>query len=257
MLNWLSRQYDDIRGNFKWFLLLSLWALISHFTRKMLELIPHISTWIVWTIIVLLSLAAFVWVAKWDKSTQSQSSSQPPAPLPTTSQPPVQLPTTTPGVPTLSNLLGQTPQIPFDAKDFFKRAYYSPVTAELENNIKVIAHRESNPEDFYARFIGVGLPTFMYEIAWASMFKSQFLALSELNRQILLPSSEVKKFYDNAVSVCPKVYLEYPFEKWLAYLIFHQLVIKHPSEMVELTHKGRDFLKYLAHHGYNPDLKTC
>lgn len=164
-----------------------------------------------------------------------------------------------PGIPSISNLLGQSPLINFDAKEYFKRAYYSPVTAEVENNIKVIAHKENpkNVEDFYARFIGVGLVAFLHELPWAIMFKSQYLLLAELNKGAILPISQVKAFYDRAVPACPKMYAKFSFESWLSYLTFHQLVIRHPSDMVEITHRGKDFMKYLAHAGYGPDAKAC
>jgi len=43
MWNWLVTQYNDIRGNLKWALLLGLWWVIAHFGKQMLQSIPQIS----------------------------------------------------------------------------------------------------------------------------------------------------------------------------------------------------------------------
>jgi len=63
------------------------------------------------------------------------------------------------GIPTLSGLLGQNANVDFNAKQFFALAHYSPITAEVEKNVKIIAQRYSpnDKEAFYARFIGAGL----------------------------------------------------------------------------------------------------
>ena len=88
---------------------------------------------------------------------------------------PTQTPAETlPGIPTLSSLLGQSPSVKFDPKQFFARAHYSPITAETENNIKLVA-RQSSPSDkeaFYARFIGVGLVAYFHDETWYTLWKS-------------------------------------------------------------------------------------
>ena len=51
-----------------------------------------------------------------------------------------------PGIPTLSALLGQNQSVEFNAKQHFALAYYSPLTAEVEKNIKIAAEQNS-PND--------------------------------------------------------------------------------------------------------------
>jgi hypothetical protein len=108
MWNWIVGQYNDIRGNLKWALLLGLWWLIAHYGSRMLQLIPNISPWMVWAIIVCLSLAAFVWVAKSHKIIQQPSAQSRNVAVSAAVAP----------MPTLSGLLGQAPQITFDAREF-------------------------------------------------------------------------------------------------------------------------------------------
>jgi hypothetical protein len=83
--------------------------------------------------------------------------------------------------PSLSALYGQVPQVTFNAPEWFRHAYYSPLTAEIENNIKIAAEQNhpGNREIFYARFIGVGLVSYFHDITWAYIYKSQLLMLTE------------------------------------------------------------------------------
>jgi hypothetical protein len=161
--------------------------------------------------------------------------------------------------PTLSALQGQAPQITFNAKEFFRIAYISPLTLEIETNVRTIAE-QNQPGDttgFLARFIGVGLVAVTYNMTWFSIFKSQLLMLAELNRHITLPIAAAKVHYDKAAVDYPITYPKYSFDKWIEYMSGEQLLIRHPSDMLEITHRGRDFLKYLAHWGNDINAKTC
>jgi|ERR1700722_1623168 len=248
MANWFRRQYDDIKGNMKWALLAILWAPLSALAKKLLHMIPDMPDWAVWLILFVLSAIAFVWLAK--------SSRRPSVAL---QQAPSQS-STPPLIPTISGLYGQTPQITFDPVDWFKHAYYSPVTAEVENNMKIVAQKSfpNDREGFYARLIGIGIVSYLHDMTWAYIFKSQILMLMEMNRKNgWLSVSEAKVFYDNAVASCPKVYAKYSFGGWLEYMKGQQLLVRHPSEMLEITHRGKDFLKYVAHWGRDLHFKTC
>src|SRR5437763_14414700 len=114
----------------------------------------------VWAIIVFVSVVAFVLVAKSNKQTQQSSAS-------------IQVPVTIePGIPTLSALLGQNPQIKFDAKRFFALAHYSPVTAEIEKNIRIIAQQNApnDKEAYYPRFIGVAVVAYPHDVSWFTIY---------------------------------------------------------------------------------------
>lgn len=158
-----------------------------------------------------------------------------------------------PGIPSLSALLGMDPDIEFDAKKFFALAYYSPVTAEAEQNIKVIAQRYApdNKEAFYARFIGIGLVAYQHDTTWYAIFGSQLQAMMELSARGVIPIADLKKYYDKAAVDFPQTYISYSFEQWLSYLKERSLIATYPSQMVELSFNGKDFLRYLAHLGRN------
>jgi hypothetical protein len=241
MWNWFVAQYNDIKGNLKWALLLGAWWFMSSAAKIVIQHVPSIPAWMVWTVTLCLAAAAFVWIAKSVKTSQP-SQVQPSRAL-------VQ-----PGLLTLSALQGQTPQVgAFNAREWFRLSYHSPVTAEIENNIKIIAEQNQpgDHESFYARFIGVGLVSYFHDMTWAYIFKSQLLLLAETNRRIVhqLPLSDAKVYYDRATEQYPKVYENYSFQQWMNYMFSEQLLIKHPSDMLEITYRGNDLLKYLAHWG--------
>lgn len=163
-----------------------------------------------------------------------------------------------PGIPSLSALLGQSPDVDFDARKFFALAYYSPVTAEIEKNIKTVAQQYSpnDKEAFYARFIGLGAVAYQHDITCFSVYGSQIAALAELNSRGLIPVADLQKHYDKACSDYPKTYANYSFKEWLEYMTSRMLIAIYPSQMVELSFNGKDFLKYVAHIGKNMNGKA-
>jgi len=87
---------------------------------------------------------------------------------------------------------------------------------------------------------------------WFTIFGSQLEALLELNSRGLIPVADLKKHYDKAAVGYPKTYINYSFEQWLNYMQSRMLIARYPSQMVELSYNGKDFLKYLAHVGRDP-----
>jgi len=159
--------------------------------------------------------------------------------------------------PSLSALNAQTPSVTFNSYEHFRRAYYSPLTAEIEENIKIAAEQNQpgDHEGFYARFIGVGLVSYLHDMTWAYIFKSQLLLLMELNRNNL-PLAQAKTYYDRGVADYPGIYVKYSFQEWIEYMTREQLLIRHPSDMLEITHRGKDLLRYLAHWGRDVNVKA-
>jgi hypothetical protein len=188
--------------------------------------------------LTLFIIAGAVWlISRRSKSPQLQvQASQPSTAIPV-------------GIPTLSGLTGQNPNITFDAKQFFALAHYSPITAEVEKNIKIIA-QQSSPNDkeaFYARFIGVGLVAYQHDVTWYTIYGSQLAALVELNSRGLIPIADLKKHYDKAVAAYPNAYSNYSFQQWLDFMKARAVIAVYPTQMAELSFGGKDFLKYLAH----------
>lgn len=159
---------------------------------------------------------------------------------------------------TISSLTGAPTRTPiFDVALFFRTSYHSPMTAEVEKNIGIIAKQNSpnNESSFLCRFVGVGLVAYLHDMTWAYIYKSQLLMLQELNHKNgLMPVSEAKAFYDRAAVSDSSLYANYAFSQWIRFMKTQELLIEHPSQMLEITHRGKDFLKYLTHWG--ADLNT-
>jgi hypothetical protein len=68
-----------------------------------------------------------------------------------------------------------------------------------------------------------------------------------------MPLLAAKVHYDKAASEYPERYAKYSFEQWMAFLKAYTLLIHHPSDMLEITIIGKDFLKYSTHNGRFPD----
>lgn len=162
------------------------------------------------------------------------------------------------GIPSLSALLGQDPTVSFNPKIWFAQAYYSPITAEMERNIKEVAdhYYPKETETFYIRFIGVGLVSVQHEMTWTLIFRSQLSAMDELSSRGLIPVNDLKKHYSEAAKQNPKFYAGYPFEEWITFMKTRMLIATYPSQMAELSFNGKDFLRYLAHVGYNSSGKN-
>ena len=72
----------------------------------------------------------------------------------------------------------------------------------------------------------------------------------------MIPIADLKKYYDKAVTDFPKTYSNYSFEEWLEYMKGRMLIAIYPTQLVELSFNGKDFLKYLAHVGRNIHVKS-
>jgi hypothetical protein len=226
-----------------WLLSLGLGAVVKALVTN------HVASyWLLplWLISSALFLTLFKWgLRKWGHERRAVPSIQQ-----TAAQPPAVIP----GIPTLSALLGQNPKVEWDARKFFALAYYSPITAEVENNIKVIAQQNSpnDKEAFYARFIGLGAVAYQHDVTWFTIYGSQLAALSHLNaRSIASPVADLRQFYDKAVVDYPKTYENYSFDQWLNYMRDRMVLAIYPSQMCEVSFNGKDFLKYLAHNGFD------
>jgi hypothetical protein len=142
--------------------------------------------------------------------------------------------------------------------EFFRVAYISAQQTEVEKNFKLIAAQKQpdDPAAFYLKFIGVGFIQALFDSLWWPMFKSQLVALLEINKhQGALPIANVKTIYIRASEEYPDHYANDTFERWLGYLTKNGLVLNHPTGIVEITVRGKDFLKYLVHWGREPNDK--
>jgi hypothetical protein len=141
-----------------------------------------------------------------------------------------------------------------DIELFFRQTYSGQLQAEVEGNVRTMIQNNppSERDEFVVKFIARGLINVFYDRVWLTIFRSQVLALMELNKRILR-REEIKTYYDEATQRSPKIYADYSFDQWLSYLRTQVFILEHPGHSFEITVRGKDFLKYMIHYGYTAD----
>ena len=71
-----------------------------------------------------------------------------------------------------------------------------------------------------------------------------------------MPLNDAKPYYDKAVTDFPKIYSNYSYNQWVSFMKQEQLLIQHPDDRLEITVRGKDFLKYLTHWGRDLESRT-
>jgi hypothetical protein len=141
----------------------------------------------------------------------------------------------------------------FDVQDFLNRVYIGTLQTEAETNITKwigkIPPREKDAQ--LTRFIASGLIAYMHDTTWWHIFRSQLLALDELNKSVLRKEVVKQEFYDKAAAQYPERYKDDTFERWLSFLRKNLLIIDLPGEIIGITIRGKDFLKHIVHYGYS------
>ena len=233
---WLAEQWNQIKGNVKWDLLKLAGAAMIPAAYLLFQAVRHSpSDWLLAVVLFAVSVGAFLYLGRARKHIGQGT-----APQSGTSQ----LPTTTTSL---------------DAVKFFQQAYYSSLQPEIEVNIRAaaMANQPTDVAGFYVRLIATGLVAYMYDAIWWLIFKSQLLALLELNRRNgILTVAQIRAHYDRAAVAWPSTYADYSFDQWLGFMVSNALLLRHPSDMVEITIRGKDFLKYLVHWGRDADQRS-
>lgn len=148
----------------------------------------------------------------------------------------------------------------FDSHEFFRTAFYSCLQDVSANSFKAEAERvrPNDKESFYLDVLAVGSLGIHYNDLFTALYRSQLRAMLELNSKFgHLPVDGFRKYYDEAALEFSEDYkrLNITFDEWMKFLVDSAFIIIHPSKMVEITVKGKDFLKYLLHWGKTEQFK--
>lgn len=76
------------------------------------------------------------------------------------------------------------------------------------------------------------------------IFGSQIRILQRLNCSVFESKDSLKPFYEFAKAAFPRVYAEYPYENYLAYMKNAKLIDEQGKQII-ITPIGKDFLKFL------------
>jgi len=131
-------------------------------------------------------------------------------------------------------------------------AYNSVLQAEFEAAFRagLNAYPQNEREPTLIKLMATGTISYMYDRTWWTIYKSQLLALQELNSKILR-REQVEAYYDAAADRYPEQYAHYSFEQWLSYMKGQVLILDQPGDAIGITVRGKDFLKYMVHCGYS------
>lgn len=140
--------------------------------------------------------------------------------------------------------------------DEFYRTYDNRLLLELEQNLRAEASKfaPADREKFLVRYFASTMITGIFEYTWVLIFRSQLLAMQALNQRSRR-IHELQPFYDEAITAENFVfYSNYPFTSWLAFMKSFVLV-REDGDVVSITIRGQEFLKYLIHTGRSADGK--
>lgn len=134
--------------------------------------------------------------------------------------------------------------------DFYKDCS-GPFLDELEAHFQRLAahHKDAKErEQFLIRALAGGSVSYLHDMTWASIFRSQLQVLNELNSAGAKMLNELRPFYDAAAAADPGVYKSYPFEAWVSFMK-GQGLIRQDGNVVQITVRGKDLLKYMVTYG--------
>lgn len=123
------------------------------------------------------------------------------------------------------------------------------MTRDVEAAIRGQLNKVPAPEreNWLLKILVVGSIYVDYEKVWYSIFRSQIDTLQRLNgrgmkRQDLVP------IYAAAAQSSPALYAKYSFDQWVGYMRA-MILVREDGDEVNITVKGRDFLKFLIDEG--------
>ena len=132
----------------------------------------------------------------------------------------------------------------------FYATYDNQLLVECENGIRIESSKYKPGDDrerFLTRCAATVILLGMFENTWMGIFRSQLLALHELNKNPMKIES-LMPFYASATEGNSALYSKYPFTSWLAFMK-STVLIREDGDMASITVRGREFLKYLLHQG--------
>jgi hypothetical protein len=121
-----------------------------------------------------------------------------------------------------------------------------PVLTECEDSLRVQAEqfRAGNERDtFLIRNLSLVIVIAFFEATWYSIFGSQIRALERLNKGVA-KIEDLHLYYNQDLDQRP----QYPFEAWFGYLK-NQILIRQDGFNLNITVRGKEFLKYMVQYG--------
>jgi len=236
---WWTRHWEDIRPQLKFEF--AKWLLSQIATGATLGAVVGLyhyfrtttTDWHGFVYVFVLSSVLLI-ALRWPRRKPSGQGS-PPAPV-------EQKPVTT--------LVGQ--ETTFLKVETFYKTYDNRLLLECESNIRAFSDKYEPGEErerFLIRYFASTLMVGIFEYIWIAIFRSQIRLLEALNKApMVIQAAEV--FYDAAQTQDNAAfYGGYPFSAWLSFMKTWLLVTEELNGILQITVRGREFLKYLVETG--------
>jgi hypothetical protein len=230
MWTMLKNQWNAVSGNAKWDAIKWSGAVVIATAGYLLHKIHHLPDWAIATGIFIVALIVFTLSLN---TTTFRTTKQPSQP--STSQIVVQ---------------GVGLEKTIEAIEGYYKKNDGPMMQEIEAHfLRLAAHFTDfkEREQFLIHAVSNGAIAMFHEVTWSSIFRSQIDLLQELNTHAMT-LEQVKPYYDAGAANNLKFYAKYSFEQWLAYLR-GQSVILQDGNVVQITVRGKDFLRHLVLEG--------
>lgn len=116
---------------------------------------------------------------------------------------------------------------------------------EVETSIRQTATQvpPAERETYFCRALTVTFIYAQFELVWYNIFGSQIKALQRLNLG-QLRREDIFPYYAEVATANAKTYADYSFDKWLGFMRT-QTLIRQDDDLIGITIKGKDFLKFL------------
>jgi hypothetical protein len=131
---------------------------------------------------------------------------------------------------------------------------YGRIDPQLTNETEANLRKQANEvpagierETFLVRSLTLSVVYIQFETTWYNIFASQIEALQHLNTT-RLKREDLFPYYTAAATADPHIYATYSFDQWLGYLRT-QVLIREDGDVISITIRGREFLKYLIDNG--------
>ena len=144
----------------------------------------------------------------------------------------------------------------FSSVDDFYRTYDNVMLRESEDNVRALASKYRPGEErerFLIRNTATLIVLATFEWTWWNIFQSQVRALQQLNTKTC-QIEDLRHFFEQGKAATPSLYESRSFEVWLAFMRTHILILEQ-GESVQITVRGKEFLKYIIQCNYDTNTR--
>jgi len=130
-----------------------------------------------------------------------------------------------------------------------------PIKESIRNDLYGLCpNNAGDRENLLIHNLAVTRVAYFCESIYNQIFGSQIGALKHINERIAVKANDLQPIYERAKADWPSIHQGRSFEQWLEFMHKADLISR-VGDTLELTHFGREFLRYLVIQRY-PEVKV-